>query len=316
MNRTLKYRLSGVLLVALGLATLPHAASAEEELIVADQKGQQKALMEAAGADKDLHYHIHWVEFAAAAPLLQALGAGAVDTGIAGDGPFLFAWGAGLPIKAAYMLPPKGGGSATAVVVPEGSAITSLAQLSGRRIATGKGSIGHLLLLRLLANHAIPAPAPEISFLSPVQAKAALDTGRVDAWSTWEPYVSLEAIGNHGHILGDASGIMPNNDFFVANSDALSKKPQLLADFYHRMTQAYSWGIKHPTDYAGILSQQTGIPPNVAAAVAQKLIGIPSPVTPDVVQAEAGVLETYHAAHLLTPTQPIAEAFELNFSPP
>ena len=35
-------------------------------------------------------------------------------------------------------------------------------------------AIGHLLLLRLIESGRIPAPAPQIVFLTPAQAKAAL----------------------------------------------------------------------------------------------------------------------------------------------
>lgn len=304
-----------VLLCALLLPTLLSSPSqAEDELIVADQKGQQKALMEAAGANQNLPYHIRWVEFEAAAPLLQALGAGAVDTGIAGDGPFLFAWGAGLHIKAAWVIPPRGGGKATAIVVPEGSPISTPAQLSGKRIATGRGSIGHLLLLRLLATGAIPAPAPQIVFLLPAQSKAALDTERIDAWSTWEPYVSLAVISGHGHVITDAAGLMPNNSFFVANTDALASKKLLLVDFYRRISSAYDWGTKHQTEYSRILARQTGIPENVAISVAEKLIAVPVPVTPDVIRAEEGVIDTYRSAGFITRTDGFNDAFEQNLT--
>ncbi|MCH4092667.1 ABC transporter substrate-binding protein [Acetobacter sp.] len=291
-------------------------ARAEDELIVADQKGQQKALMQAAGVDRDLSYHIRWVEFEAAAPLLQALGAGAVDTGIAGDGPFIFAWGAGLPIRAAWLIPPRGGGKATAVVAPEGSPITSAAQLSGKRIATGRGSIGHLLLLRLLATGAIPAPAPKIVFLLPAQAKAALDTGRVDAWSTWEPYVSLAVVAGHGHVVTDAADLMPNNSFFVASTDALANKRAHLTDFYRRMTAAYGWGARHQAEYAHILARQTGIPDDVAVSVAEKLIATPAPVTSDTVRSEASVVATYRSAGFVVRSDAFDEAFEKNLTSP
>ncbi|MBV1836651.1 ABC transporter substrate-binding protein [Acetobacter estunensis] len=292
------------------------SARAQDELIVADQKGQQKALLEAAGVDKDLPYRIRWVEFEAAAPLLQALGARAVDTGIAGDGPFIFAWGAGLPIKAAWLIPPRGGGKATAVIAPEGSSITSATQLSGKRIATGRGSIGHLLLLRLLATGAISAPAPKFVFLLPAQAKAALDTQRVEAWSTWEPYVSLAVISGHGHVVADAAGLMPNNSFFVANTEALVSKRVLLADFYRRITAAYAWGTQHQAEYARILARQTGIPENVAVSVAKKLIATPAPVTPDVIKAETGVADAYRSAGFLTRSGAFDKAFEQNLTSP
>ncbi|NHN84817.1 aliphatic sulfonate ABC transporter substrate-binding protein [Acetobacter musti] len=286
------------------------AARAQDELVVADQKGQQKAVFEASGANRDLPYRIRWVEFEAAAPLLQALGAGAVDTGIAGDSPFFFAWGAGLPVKAVYVVPPRGGGHATAVVAPSGSAITSAAQLSGKRIATGRGSVGHLLLLRLIGTGAIPAPAPRIVFLQPAQAKAALDTGRVDAWSTWEPYVSLETAGRHGHVVADAAGLMPNNSFLVATVTALRDRRALLADFYGRVSRAYVWGRAHPEEYARILAQQTGLPEEVASSVARQLIASPVPVSEAVEDAERTTVETCREAGLITSSMPVSQAFD------
>ena len=41
--------------------------------------------MEAAGVLKDVPYKVDWKEFAAAAPLLEALNAGAIGTGTVGD---------------------------------------------------------------------------------------------------------------------------------------------------------------------------------------------------------------------------------------
>lgn len=307
------------LVVAAGLCLSAFGAGvayAEPELIVADQKGQQKALMQAAGVDHTTGYHIRWVEFDAAAPLLQALGAGAVDTGIVGDGPFVFAWGAGLDVKAVWQVPQHQPGRATAVVAVEGSPLTTPAQLSGKRIATGRGSIGHLLLLRLLATGAIPAPAPELVFLLPVQAKAALDTGRVDAWSTWEPYVSLAVVGGHGHVVADAQGLMPNDGFFVASTAALAAKPAILADFYHRMTAAYGWGIGHQAEYVQLFARQTGMPVPVAAAVSDKLMATPGPVTQETVKAEEAVAETYRAAGLLARKDSFQDAFVQGFSGP
>ncbi|MBB2188994.1 ABC transporter substrate-binding protein [Gluconacetobacter azotocaptans] len=307
------------LLGALALLCLLHAAPgarADDDLVVADQKGQQKALLEAAGADQGLPYRIRWTEFEAAAPLLQALGAGAVDTGIAGDGPFLFAWGAGLPVRAALLIPPRGGGRATAVVVPSGSPIHALSGLSGKRVATGRGSIGHLLLLRLIQTGAIPAPAPHIVFLAPAQAKAALDSGGIDAWSTWEPYVSLETIQNHGAILADGAGVMPNNSFFVATDAALAHKHAQLADFYRRVARAYAWGALHQRDYAALLARQTGLPQTVADAVAQKLIATPAAVGDGVVKAEQVTLDAYRAAGFLSSVDPFETAFDRSFTLP
>ncbi|OUJ12656.1 aliphatic sulfonate ABC transporter substrate-binding protein [Acetobacter sp. DsW_063] len=304
------------LAIAAALTVTATAACAEDELVVADQRGLQKAVLQASKADQNLPYRVRWVEFDAAAPLLQALGAGAVDTGVAGDGPFLFAWGAGQPIKAAYWLPPRGAGHTTAVVTGEHSSIRTAADLSGKTIATGRGSIGHLLLLRLIQTGAIQAPAPRIVFLPPAQAKAALDSGAVDAWSTWEPYVSLNLVQNHGHVVADGQTVLPNNGFLVATDSALKNKRALLADFYRRVSDASRWAENHQSEYAAILSRQTGMPQDVSVAVAKELISTPGPVNPSVVQAEQATLDAYRAANLVDHGGSVAAAFITGFAAP
>src|SRR5438552_13715522 len=81
----------------LGLAV---HASAQSALRVGDQKGNAQAVMEAAGVLKDVPYRIEWKEFPAAAPLLEALSAGAIETGLVGDAPFTFAAASNVPLKA------------------------------------------------------------------------------------------------------------------------------------------------------------------------------------------------------------------------
>ena len=48
----------------------------------------------------DVPYKIDWKEFPAAAPLLEALSAGAIEDGLVGDAPFTFAAAAKVPVKA------------------------------------------------------------------------------------------------------------------------------------------------------------------------------------------------------------------------
>ena len=109
-------------LLALPLLLAATAALAAEPLTlrIADQKGNMRAQLEAADGLRDLAgYRIQWAEFPAAAPLAEALNAGAVDAGIIGDGPLLFALAAGAPVKAIAM--DKSDPYGTAVIVPRDS---------------------------------------------------------------------------------------------------------------------------------------------------------------------------------------------------
>src|ERR1700730_7813460 len=124
------------------------SAAAQTTLRVGDQKGNSQAVMEAAGVLKDVPYKIEWKEVPAAAPLLEALSAGAIETGLVGDAPFTFAASANVPVKAIAAVRQSQQG--LAILVPEQSAIRSFEDLRGRKIATGRGSIGHQLILAAL----------------------------------------------------------------------------------------------------------------------------------------------------------------------
>ena len=88
-----------VILALLALLAV-RPAQAQDVLRVGDQRGNARALMEAAGVLDGLPYRLDWSEFPAAAPLLEALNAGAIDAGGVGDAPFTFAAAAGAPVKA------------------------------------------------------------------------------------------------------------------------------------------------------------------------------------------------------------------------
>ena len=85
----------------LALAALPALSFAQPRPVLkaGDQKGGLRALLEAADALNGVPYDIQWTEFPAAAPLAEALNAGAVELGPIGDAPAIFALAAGTRIK-------------------------------------------------------------------------------------------------------------------------------------------------------------------------------------------------------------------------
>jgi ABC-type amino acid transport substrate-binding protein len=100
--------LAVVLVVALGIWTLAaRGGSSRPVLAVGSQRGGTKALMLASGALDGAPYRVEWSEFPAAQNLLEAIGAGAVDLGMASDAPFQFAYQNGQPIKAVAALGPS-----------------------------------------------------------------------------------------------------------------------------------------------------------------------------------------------------------------
>jgi sulfonate transport system substrate-binding protein len=223
-------------------------ASAQMTLRVGDQKGNSQAVMEAAGVLKDVPYKIEWKEFPAAAPLLEALSAGAIETGLVRDGPFTFAAASDVPVKAIAAVRQSQEG--LAILVPDRSPVQNFDDLRGKKIATGRGSIGHQLILAALESEGWKASDVQIVFLAPSDAKVAYTQGSVDAWSTWEPYVSQEEVLFKSRRVITAEGITPGIGFQVASLDAIRNKHPELEDFVRRLAAARAWSLGNVNSYA------------------------------------------------------------------
>jgi sulfonate transport system substrate-binding protein len=243
--------------VLLGLAS----ASAQPTLRVGDQKGNAKAVMEAAGVLKDVPYTIEWKEFAAAAPLLEALSAGAIETGLVGDAPFTFAAASKVPVKAIAAIRQSQEG--LALLVPDGSAVKNIADLRGKKIATGRGSIGHQLVLAALESKGWTTNDVQLVFLAPSDAKIAYSQGSVDAWSTWEPYVSQEEVLFKSRRIITGEGLTPGLSFEVATPTAIRDKRPELEDFVRRLAAARAWSQDHVDSYAETWGKLMNIPSEV-----------------------------------------------------
>ena len=256
------------LVAALMLLALGGVAAAQDRvtLRIADQKGGMRSQLEAANALQNLNYDIRWAEFPAAAPLAEALNAGAVDAGIIGDAPLLFALANGAPVKAIAV--DKNNPAGTAVLVSPDSPLHSAADLKGKRIATGKGSIGHFVALRALQQAGIPATAVQWMFLGPVDAKVALLSGSVDAWATWEPYTTQLVKTDQGRILVDGKGLLPGNTFLAATDESLKDpaKRAALQDYLTRLAGAERWAYANLDSYGKTLGEIIRFPADIATA--------------------------------------------------
>ena len=209
-------------------------------LNVADQKGLLHALCDAAHTLEGAPYNINWSEFPAAAPLLEALNAGAVDTGMAGDAPVIFAFAAGAPIHALLALRAQAPDT-VGLLVPPQSTIHGVAALRGRLIAVTKGSIGQALVLGLLSNAGMSARDVRFAYLSQMDAAAAMRAGSIDAWGTWQPYVGLQIAQGEARVLADGAAIPRGGTYLVSSSTALAQKPVEIGDFVQRLRRAQQW---------------------------------------------------------------------------
>jgi sulfonate transport system substrate-binding protein len=288
------------------------SANAQAVLRVGDQKGNSQAVMQAAGVLKDVPYRIAWKEFPAAAPLLEALGAGAIDTGLVGDAPFTFAAAANVPVKAIGTIRQSNEG--LAILVPRDSKIHRFEDLKGKKIATGRGSIGHQLILAVLESKGWSPADVQIVFLAPSDAKVAYSQGSVDAWSTWEPYVSQEEVLFQSQRVITAEGLTPGLGFQVASPDAIRDKRPELDDFLRRLTAARAWSLSNVGAYAESWGKLMSIPPAVPLNWLSRAKIRVAPIDDSVVAGEQQTIDLYFRAGLIKQKLNAADIVDRSFA--
>jgi sulfonate transport system substrate-binding protein len=280
------------LLLSLALLGAP-AARAETVLHIGDQKGNTRAVMEAADVLADAPYRIEWAEFAAAAPLLEAAKVGAIDAGWCGDAPFTFATASGAPIKA--ILATRSGQEQLAIVVRGDSPAKNFKDLAGKRIATGRGSIGHQLVLALLEKNGLKPGDIDLVFMPPADAGAALQSGSIDAWSTWDPYTARLEIVDRSRRVADGVGTTPGLSFLFARDDAAADpaKRAALADFVTRYARARAWGLRNAESYGRTWAKLVGLPEAVGIKVVVRDHVTATPLDAGVVADEQKTIDLY-----------------------
>jgi len=296
--------------LAIGAAGVLSACvkGSSKTLVVGDQRGGIQALLEASGQLKDVPYAIQWAQFPNAAPLIEALGAGAIDTGVGGDAPFIFSLQANAGVKAIAAFRAKG--DATTVMVAGTSRIKGFDDLLGKRVATPRGSIGHYLLLAGLKRLGKPFDAIDITFLSPSDGRAALASGTVDAWAIWDPYAAIGELSDGMRILPIDRSLTPGLGFVFGTDASLRDKRPLLADLSKRFAAARLWGETHREAYAQMLTKQTGVPITATRRYLNRSVNVPIPIDAGLIAEEQGIADLFHDAGLLAKPVQVAPNFQ------
>ncbi len=262
-------------------------------LIVGDQKGGSKALLEAAGELDDLEYEIEWKEFTSGPPLLEAMNAGSIHVGGVGNTPPLFAaaaQGEFQVIQAATY-----GGRGDAIVVPPDSDVSSVADLKGKTVAVVEGSSANYHLLAQLENAGLTYEDVDIKNLQPADALAAFSGGHVDAWAIWEPFTSQAEEDAGAEVLADGSDLA-NGYVFTAASNAALDDPATTAaleDYVERIARAQVWSQSHQEEWAESWADETGLASSVTLAAVNKREIATVPIDDAVIDSEQEMADAF-----------------------
>jgi sulfonate transport system substrate-binding protein len=150
--------LQGAAAAAIAVPSFAALAQAPaRQLRIGHQKGALSILKGRGTLEKrlaPLGVAVKWTEFTAGPVQLEALNVGSIDFGDVGEAPPIFAQAAGAPL--AYVATTLPRPQSEAVLVPKGSAIRTVAELKGKKVALNKGSNVHYFIAKLIEKHALP----------------------------------------------------------------------------------------------------------------------------------------------------------------
>ncbi|GGP25919.1 sulfonate ABC transporter substrate-binding protein [Silvimonas amylolytica] len=287
--------------LVLGLALTSPAQAADQTLRIGYQKYGVFTLLKARGTlEKKLEsqgWKVTWTEFPGGPQLLEALNVGAVDFGLTGEAPPVFAQAAGAQLVYVAYEPPAP--TAEAILVPKDSAIKSVKDLKGKKVALNKGSNVHYLLVRALEEAGLKPSDIQTVYLPPADARAAFAKGAVDAWVIWDPYLAAAEAQLPVRTLRDGKGLVNNYQFILAARKFITAQPGITKTLLAELQTTDQWANANNAEAAKELAGQIGLPVEVVnATLPRNTMGL-QPITPQVAGQQQKIADTFHDLGLI-----------------
>ena len=282
---------------------------AARTLRIGNQKGSLSLLKGRGTLEKrlaPLNVSVKWTEFTAGPVQLEALNVGSIDFGDVGEAPPIFAQAAGAPL--AYVAATVPRPQSEAVLVPRGSAIRTVADLKGKKIALNKGSNVHYFIVKLAEKHGLAYSDLSLVYLPPADARAAFEKGSIDAWVIWDPFLAAAEKTLDARVLADATGVVGNRGYYFSSLDYVAKNQDVLAIVTEEINRIDQWASANKGTYATELSALWGIPkPVVDVSVGRSQYGTGA-ITKAILAEQQKIADTFFELKLIPKKINVLEA--------
>ncbi|MBV5262395.1 aliphatic sulfonate ABC transporter substrate-binding protein [Synechococcus moorigangaii CMS01] len=263
----------------------PRTQAAARVVRLGHQKFDPLTLIKARGGlEKRLEAfgtRVEWIEFQSGAPLVEALNVGSIDIGRTGDAPPIFAQAANAPLLYVGSGSPRAQGSG--VLVRQDSPLRELAELKGKKLAFHEGSSANFLAVQVIKKAGLSWSDITPVNLSPADARAAFETGSVDAWAIWDPFYAAAEVQINARSLSTSEGLASNRDFFLATQSFVAENGAILWALLEETIEVSKWADSSPGEVVDLLSPITGIEPEVLDRVTRRRNYFFEPMSPDVI---------------------------------
>lgn len=267
--------------------------------IIARQSGAIEKRLKELGVN-----NVKWVEFQFGPPLLEALGAGAIDLGAVGDTPPIFAQAAGANLVYVAVTP----ASKHAILVKDGSPIKSVADLKGRKVGIPKGSSAHNLTVQALAGNGLNFTDIQPVYLSPADGVAAFARGSIDAFSVWDPFFALVELRQNARPVAGLEKAPPTNAYYLANRSFADKHPRELKATLEEVRKITEWAGKNQQAVAEASQKATGIDPEANRRAVDRAVYALRPLTETDIRQQQKIADSFFGLGLIPKQIKVSDA--------
>jgi NitT/TauT family transport system substrate-binding protein len=155
-----------------------------------------------------------------------------------------------------------------AIVARKDKGIRSPADLRGKVVGCTKGTTGHYFLDTFCLVNRIHLDGARLVDLSPIQLRTALIEGRVDAVSTWQPFVVYltDALGPRAVVFRDEV-IYSQSTFIVARPEFIQNHPAQVKVLLEGLSAALDTITQAPVEARDLLGAYLQVDPALVAKV-------------------------------------------------
>jgi NitT/TauT family transport system substrate-binding protein len=206
--------------------------------------------------------NVKTVQISSGSNIVDAVASGDVDVGYVGITPAMQGISKGIPIKVVGAVNMVGSG----IVVQPNSTITSPADLKDKKIATpGVSSIQQVLLIYELQKYNITQKDVDLISMNVFNIPSALAAKKVDAYISYEPFVSIAPYRGIGQVLMYSDDILEDHPccVIIAREDFIEQNPQKLNTFLQIHKNSTEYVNTHLNNTANILTQELTTNPEV-----------------------------------------------------
>ncbi|WP_411551676.1 aliphatic sulfonate ABC transporter substrate-binding protein [Paenibacillus lautus] len=225
---------------------------------------------------------VEWAEFQSGPPMTEAMASNRLDFAGLGNMPIIAAQAADIPFK--VISQSLHGQKNVAIIVPPDSTAQTLSDLKGKKVAVTKGSNAFNFLYRGLADQGLKVSDIEIIQLQPDEAQPAFESGGVDAWATWDPYITLNTLTGKGNVLADGEqlGVL-SPSFNIVRKDFADQYPDLVTLYLTVLNKTLAWEKENEAEAIQRYADERGILQDVIQGTFDRSRSINIPVTDDII---------------------------------